>query len=168
MIQKDAHGDGLATSRMLAVNFVPGTTRLHVRTGTSTNWDAGIDQTESLPLNVATQVRVEAFGSIVRVSYNGRIVAAVAVSGTRLSGFAHLYASWTDVGAPANALFGKYSMSVLEGGLTLPSFMTAVEPLAARYAGLVELPKDYTVSFEVTLKQVSAGWTSILLLRGVL
>ncbi len=44
-VDKDTTVDGLARSRMIGFWFVPGTTALHVRTGTDVDWNEGFDQT---------------------------------------------------------------------------------------------------------------------------
>ena len=108
LMDKDTNADGLPRSRMIAIWFYGGTTRLHVRTGTDVSWNAGVDPTATLPLNAATVVKVEAFGQTVRISFNNNEVQSAVLPGTRLSGFANLFVA-KDV-AP-NALFGKLSFA---------------------------------------------------------
>jgi hypothetical protein len=64
LMDKDTNADGLARSRMLAIFIWPGTTNLHVRTGTDVDWNEGVDPTPALPLNVATTVRIETAGKL--------------------------------------------------------------------------------------------------------
>jgi hypothetical protein len=45
-MDKDTNADGLPRSRMIAIWFYGGTTRLHVRTGTDVYWNAGVDPTD--------------------------------------------------------------------------------------------------------------------------
>jgi hypothetical protein len=116
--QRDASTDVSPTSRVLGIWIIPGITALHVRFGTDVDWNEGFDQTSALPLDEATVFTIQTGGKIVRVSYNGQIVAGMMLKGTRLSGPAHLYASSTLPGYEApNALFGKYDIQPLVGGL---------------------------------------------------
>jgi hypothetical protein len=93
---------------MIAIWFHPGTTRLHVRTGTNLDRNAGVDPPPTLALNVATVVKIEAFGQTVRISFNNNQVASAELPGTRLSGFANLFVAKD---AAPNALFGKLSFA---------------------------------------------------------
>jgi hypothetical protein len=79
-----------------------------VRTGTDVSWNAGVDPTATLPLDVATVVKIEAFGQTVRISYNNEEVASAVLPGTRLSGFANLFVAKDLV---PNALFGKLTVA---------------------------------------------------------
>jgi hypothetical protein len=170
-MDKDTTADGLARSRMIAIWIVPGTTSLHVRTGTDVDWNEGIDQTPALPLNVATAVLIQTAGKIVRVSYNGEIVAEITLKGTRLTGMANLYASSTlpDYLVP-DALFGRFSLVARTGELPIPapdSFLKRVGQMERRYAGVMHVPADYSVRFEITPKSTSSGWSNVLMLMGV-
>jgi hypothetical protein len=78
---------------VLGVWLLPGTGRLYVVTGTDANWNEAVLLDETFALNVATQVKIEASGTIVQISYDGRIVSSSALQGTRLSGNAKLFAS---------------------------------------------------------------------------
>jgi hypothetical protein len=109
-MDKDTTADVLPRSRMIAIWFWPGTTQLHVRTGTDVDWNAGVDPTATLPLNVATVVKIEAFGQTVRISFNSKEVASAVLPGTRLSGFASVNTGYY-YGVAANALFGKLSFA---------------------------------------------------------
>ena len=155
--------DRLPRSRMIGVWVEPGTTALHVRTGTDVNWDEGV-VSPALPLNTATVVTIDTSGKIVRVSYNGKVVAATVLLGNRLIGAANLYASSTlpQFVAP-NALFGKFSMFMRVGKLPLPSSLIDVAPLEVNgYGGIVNIPADWTLSFQITPLGISSGWTNVL------
>jgi hypothetical protein len=109
-MDKDTTADVLPRSRMIAIWFYPGTTLLHVRTGTDLSWNAGVDPTASLPLNVATVVKIEAYGQTVRISYNNNEVASAVLPGTRYSGYASVNTGYY-YGAASNALFGKLTFA---------------------------------------------------------
>jgi hypothetical protein len=106
--QKDVSVDGLPTSRVLGIWFIPETTRFQIRLGTNVDWNEGLEQTPSLTLNKATVVKIETSGKDVRVSYDGTVVASVTLIGTRISGAVNLYCSGLPGWTPPNALFGKY------------------------------------------------------------
>jgi uncharacterized protein (DUF427 family) len=156
--------DGLSRSRMIGVWFVPGTTSLFIRTGTDYSFDEGFARTPALPLNLATVVTIETAGKIVRVSYNGKVVAATVLQGNRLIGVANLYASTTLPGYVApNALFGKFSMFMRVGKLPLPSYLIDVAPMAVNaYGGIVNVPADWTLSFQITPQAIAPGYTNVL------
>jgi hypothetical protein len=131
-----------------------------VRTGTDVSWNAGVDPTATLPLDVATVVKIEAVGQTVRISYNNNEVASDVLPGTRLSGFANLYVAKH---AAPNALFGKFDIQPVAPA----SFLTTVGQIQSRYAGVFNVPADYSVSFEITPKSTSSGWSNVLWLMGV-
>jgi hypothetical protein len=108
-MDKDLNADGVARSRMIGIWFIPGTTLLHVRTGTNLSWNAGVDPTASLPLNVATVVKIEAYGQTVRISYNNNEVASAVLPGTRYSGYASVNTGYLH--GASNALFGKLTFA---------------------------------------------------------
>jgi hypothetical protein len=149
---------------VLGIWFVPGTTELHVRTGTDVNWSEGFDQTPALPLDVATVVTIQTAGKIVRVSYNAKDVAMIVLKGTRLTGMADLYASSTLPGhLVPDALFGKFSLVARTGELPIPTFLIDVAPMVVNtYGGIVNVPADWTLSFQITPQAISPGWTNVL------
>jgi hypothetical protein len=59
---------------VLGIWLLPGTGRLYVVTGTDANWNEDIVVDETFALNVATQVKIEASGTIVQISYDGRLI----------------------------------------------------------------------------------------------
>ncbi len=151
---------------MLGIWFVPGTTALHVRTGTDVDWNEGFYQTPALPLNVATTVTIQTAGKVVRVSYNDKMVVEMMLRGTRLTGMANLYASSTFPGhLVPDALFGKFSLVARTGELPIPTFLIDVAPMVVNgYGGIVNIPADWTLSFQITPLGISSGWTNVLLL----
>ncbi len=135
-----------------------------MRTGTDVSWNEGIDQTPALPLNVATTVTIQTAGKIVRVSYNDKMVAEIMLRGSRLTGLANLYASSTlpEYVAP-NALFGKFSLVARTGELPIPTFLIDVAPMVVNtYGGIVNVPADWTLSFQITPQATSPGWANVL------
>ena len=62
-----------------------------------------------------------------------------------------------------NALFGKFSMFMRVGKLPLPSSLIDVAPLVVNgYGGIVNIPADWTLSFQITPLGISSGWTNVL------
>ena len=60
-------------SRMPAIWFVPGTTRLHVRMGDTNDWNWGIDQTIVLPMNQETIVKLTCKDKNVHLNLSGAV-----------------------------------------------------------------------------------------------
>ena len=66
--------------------------------------------TATIPLNVATVLKIEAFGQTVRISYNKNEVASAVLPGIRLSGYASVNTGYY-YGVASNALFGKLNFA---------------------------------------------------------
>ena len=97
-------------SRSPAIWFFPGSTRLHVRIGDSTDFNWGLD-TDALPLNALTKVTLECNGKSVKLT-----VGATAYSATqptnRFAGTLIVYAG--DPGwEPAKAVISNLDYKIL-------------------------------------------------------
>ena len=147
--------------------MIPGTTRLHVRSSTTTNDHDGVDTTASLPIGVVTSVKIETYGRLMRVSFNGTEVARHVFGANRYYGPAQLYVSdnWYPA---ANAAFGNLRLEQLDylflNGISLRemSHLSELRELQAEYYGQVIVPENYTLTFDVKPLGVHSHWGSIL------
>jgi len=120
----------------------------------------GID-TWAIPLNAKTTVVVEAIGPIMTVHLNGVFAGFFEAPGTRPSGWAHLFVSdlWY---TPANAVVANIRISAITKSQFPLCGLTNQMQLGPKYGGKVNVPVDYSLSFEITPKANVAGWSSII------
>ena len=97
-------------SRSPAIFFFPGSTRLHVRIGDSTNINWGLD-TDALPLNVLTKVTLECNGKSVKLTVGATVYSATQPT-NRFAGTLIVYAGdpWY---APAKAVINNLDYKAL-------------------------------------------------------
>ena len=65
---------GENTNRAPGIWFVPNTTQLHIRIGDATDWNWGLDASDSLPMNVATPVSIVASGKNVTITVGSKVI----------------------------------------------------------------------------------------------
>ena len=135
---------------IVAIWFVGGTTKLHVRVATTTNVNDGIDSSiAALPLNCTTSVRVEAFGRDVILFLNNSVDTMVTVSADRIFGEAMVYASdpWH---TPAPASFGFIKMESLSGlSFNSSSDFNGRLTRLAVYEIATIVPANFALSFDI-------------------
>jgi hypothetical protein len=88
---------------------------------------------------------------------------------SRIRGSARLYLSDPKYSAP-NAKLDSFQIQTLPDGLLTPdpiALLSTIRSLSRRYFGLVTIPADYSLSFEITPKSTSEGWTNVLWLESV-
>ena len=146
---------------IVAIWFVPGTTKLYVRVATTSNSDEGIGgSTSSLPINATTTVRVEAFGRDVLLYLNNTFDLKVTVSADRISGAATLYISdpWY---TPASASIGSIQMKSISA---LTATATNFNGLLSQKAvnEVTTVPANYALSFDIKPIGTVSGWGSII------
>ena len=147
---------------IVAIWFVGGTTKLHVRVATTTNVNDGIwASISALPLNATTNVRVEAFGRDVFLFLNNSVDSMVTVSADRIFGEATLYVSdpWHSA-APASV--GSIQMKSITGLSEVAGrdFSGSLWKYAVRERTTV--PANFALSFDIKPFKISPEWTSII------
>lgn len=138
----------------------PNTTQLSLFISTSTNAFEGVSA-PALPLNVSTNVRVEAVGREVYILYNSSLVALSMMNGTRISGNAIALISnpWE---SPANAIISSISMTPISK-FSSRSIADYSGPLARGIAyEKAYVPEDFALSFNITLNGKVSGSSSII------
>jgi len=159
VIHYTADGQNYASngSRMPGIWFNPGATSLLIAFG-------GKDylnylSTKPLPLNVKTRVVIEAIGNQVVVFFNDVYEAYAGFPSERTTGTAHLFVSdpWHP---PAKAILGNVRMVASE--VPRGTAVNNETPLALTYGGVVNIPANFSLTFEVTPKSIIGGWANIL------
>ena len=121
----------------------------------------------SLPLDAETKISIETQGGVIQLRLNETTI-LLKHSPNRPSGPSILYLSDPMYGLP-NAQLGLFKIESLQR-LTPVSTDLLLNPrtVTSRYFGLVDIPKDYTVSFEITPTAISQALTNLFLVMGVL
>ena len=132
---------------------------MNIRVGTDLNPDDGLGSVTSLPLNQITKVRVEAIGPYVTLYLNNTQDTFVELQGTRSSGIATLYVSnpWH---TPALARIGSIQMTPFSAS-SVSGFNGPISKIAA-YQETVNVPFNYSLSFNITPTGVTSDWTNII------
>lgn len=107
---KDGTGCGTPGSRMPAVYFIPGSTRLSIALGTIKDGNWGMSYPTGLPLHQTTAVRFSIFKGTSHLFFNGTKVYSTFTKVARPSGLAQVYMSnsWD---SPANATLSAFNFS---------------------------------------------------------
>jgi hypothetical protein len=86
------------------------------------------------------------------------------LKGTRLTGAASFSASSIlPHDLVPDAMFGKFSVVARTGKLPIPSYLIDVAPMIVNgYGGIVNIPVDWTLSFQITPQAIAPGWTNVL------
>jgi hypothetical protein len=122
----------------------------------------------ALPLEKSTLVTIQAKGDIVQVRYDDVTVYFGYLS-SRIRGPAKLYLSDPEFPAP-KAKIDSFKIEELKKGLLSPdaiALLSQTRPLSKQYFGRVDLPADYSLSFEITPKSTSTSLTNVLWFMGV-
>ncbi|KAJ3318302.1 hypothetical protein HDV06_000586 [Boothiomyces sp. JEL0866] len=147
-----------AGSRMPGIWTTPGTSQLYFRFGTTTNSNGGFTSA-ALPFNQTSKIRLQVLGNNVFYSVNGTVTQVYILDGVRSSGPAYFYLSdpWY---APANALIGHYRLKEINH-LRDMNMPTGTFQLSEGYRGQVNVPNNFSVSFDITPLGSVASWSSI-------
>ena len=127
---------------------------MHMKFSTTANSNDGVDPSAQVPIGSVTTVKIEAWGRLLQISLNSTVVARREFPADRIFGAANLYASdnWH---APANALFGNLKIEPLDflflNGISKRevSHLTELRQLQNEFYGLVTIPENYTMTFDV-------------------
>ncbi len=127
---------------------------MHMRFSNTANGNDGLDPSAQLPIGSVTTVKIEAWGRLLQISMNNTVVARSEFSADRVFGAANLYASdnWH---VPANALFGNLKIEPLDflflNGISKRevSHLTELRQLQSEFYGLMTIPQNYTMTFDV-------------------
>lgn len=150
--------------RMPAIWFHPGTTRLHVRIGSATEWSWGIDATGALPLNTFAKINIRAQGRVVKLFINDEENAAGTAPSDRPFGPAKFYRSnpWYP---PAIVTVKDYVLRDLDvpAPVTKPLVDVTGASLATQSMPIdVVVPQDFEIDFVVTPRGIVADWSNII------
>ncbi len=149
---------------ILAIWFIGGSTRLHIRVATTANSNDGIDSISELPLNVKTNVRFEAAGRELMLFYNNSFQASGQVSADRISGNATVFVSDPWHNSPS-ANLGNIKMAEIKAVTAIPtrplSQVDGVVQQLSAYEKTV-VPADYALSFDITPLARDNAWTNII------
>merc|ERR1712167_547483 len=152
--------------RIPGVWFYGGTTRLHIRDGSSANGNHGCDPEEQLPLNEWTTVRMDMTAGGMEVFYNG--VSKCTQEGRDRSAFNNIqvYAAdpWHETAAGSMrqlTVIAMDSNDVLVPGAT---YLTASPMMLVQGTEFqpIDVPLDYEVAFTITPTAAVGGWGNII------
>ena len=147
---------------IVAIWFVAGTTKLHIRVATLKKANAGIFASiGSLPLHATTNVRVEALGREVFLFLNNSFDSMASLSADRIFGAATLFVSnpWQP---PALATVGSIQMKSLSAlTVTAASVFNGRLSKFAVYEKTT-VPANFALSFKITPFEISSEWSSII------
>ncbi|KAJ3268608.1 hypothetical protein HDV01_002546, partial [Terramyces sp. JEL0728] len=147
-----------AGSRLLGIWFVPGTTQLYIRMGSSGAPNGGITSA-ALPINQTTAIEIQVIGQTAYLSCNGSISQIYVFSGDRPTGSAFFYMSdpWY---VPANAQLSKYKLKALNT-LDNTDLPAGTFQIVKGYRGQVNVPVNFAITFDFTPISAVPSWGSI-------
>jgi hypothetical protein len=139
---------------------------MSIRFSTTANGNDGIEPSAQVPIGSVTTVKIEAWGRLLQISMNSTVVARRELPADRIFGAANLYASdnWY---APANALFGNLKIEPLDflflNGISKRevSHLTELRQLQNEFYGLMTIPQNYTMTFDVKPLGAFNNWGNL-------
>ena len=152
--------------RIPGVWFYGGTTRLHIRDGSTANGNDGCDPAEQLAIGATTTVRIQMVDGGVEVMYDG-ISKCTSAARTRASfNGIMVYACdpWHEVAAGSIQNLQVIAMDTGDTLVPGATYFTASPMLMVQGTELVavDIPLDYDISFTIKPSANAGGWANII------
>lgn len=135
-------------SRLFAVHFVPGTTKLRIHVAATSNGAWAIEPNYALPMNTESRVKISAVGTTVTVTINDQVFSGTTPS-ARVTGVAHFYLSDPWNAAASATLRDVQMIPDGQGPSAIYSNAAAVTPAATSTGTDINMSTNYVISFNV-------------------